>query len=247
MSVALEFQKYGESYRRFLEAAELDMENCDLLMQEGFFLRFRTLFQATINFMSAYMKEQVYEEGPLPPTDLMDYAYKCGYVKNAQVWVDAFKYRRILSVKKDEDLWQEALSFLKDSFYDEVKYIHSKFQEEDSAVSDEGDEFGFNQREWDEIRSVFSSFKEIESCVLFGSRARGSFYKASDVDLAVVGEKIDFDLVLEISHAFDASTLPLMVNVVNYHKPTNDVLKSCILRDGITIYPEVNPKEATNH
>ena len=110
-------------------------------------------------------------------------------------------------------------------------------------MSDERDKFGFRKRERDEIVRVLSSFKEIESCVLFGSRARGSFYKASDVDLAIMGQKVDFGLVLEVSSAFRKSILPLRVNITDYNNPRNDILKACVARDGVIIYPEVISKE----
>lgn len=40
------------------------------------------------------------------------------------------------------------------------------------------------------ILKAMNQFKEIESAILFGSRAMGNYKKGSDIDIAVCGEKI---------------------------------------------------------
>ena len=76
---------------------------------------------------------------------------------------------------------------------------------------------------------------DIEKVVLFGSRARGDYWRASDIDLAVSGGDV-------ISFKFDVddytSTL-LMYDVVDLDRHTDDELGEYIRRDGVLLYEKV--------
>lgn len=81
----------------------------------------------------------------------------------------------------------------------------------------------------------FAQKNGIKKVILFGSRARGTHTKRSDIDLAVSGGKVtDFYFDLE-DHAY---TL-LMFDVVDLDKKISEELKSEIAKDGIVIYGEV--------
>ena len=127
------YKKYKESCERFAEIAELDIENCDLLTQEGFVQRFRVLLHSTIDFMELYMKKQGDETGYGDPKDLIRYAYSFGYVKDGQVWIDAFEYLANLALEFNESLLKEVVSFLKNYFYDQVRYFNTQLQENVAA------------------------------------------------------------------------------------------------------------------
>lgn len=75
----------------------------------------------------------------------------------------------------------------------------------------------------------------MESAILFGSRAKGTFRSGSDVDLAVRGcSETD---VIQLSAALNEETvLPYFFDVVAYETIQNDDLVEHIDRVGITIY-----------
>ena len=51
--------------------------------------------------------------------------------------------------------------------------------------------FGLPQRTIKELLEYFISKPEIEKVCIYGSRAKGSYQRASDIDLAVEGGDID--------------------------------------------------------
>ena len=75
----------------------------------------------------------------------------------------------------------------------------------------------------------------IHKVILFGSRARGTFHRDSDIDLAVSGGNIDlFRLAVEE----ETNTL-LAYDVVNLDRTSNEELLDVIRKEGVIIYEEV--------
>ncbi|WP_339863745.1 nucleotidyltransferase domain-containing protein [uncultured Algoriphagus sp.] len=95
---------------------------------------------------------------------------------------------------------------------------------------------GISESILSEITSVFSNFPEVEKAVLFGSRAKGNFYEGSDIDIAVFGEKLDFEKMLNISIAMDEIELLQAIDLVHFEKIKEPELKKHIERVGIQIY-----------
>lgn len=76
---------------------------------------------------------------------------------------------------------------------------------------------------------------EIEKVILFGSRARGDFYKTSDIDLASCrGDFVRFSLDVEE----ETSTL-LQFDIVDLDGAVSEELRDSIMREGRVIYEKV--------
>ena len=74
----------------------------------------------------------------------------------------------------------------------------------------------------------------VERVIIFGSRARGDYYRTSDVDLAISGGNASgFTVDIE-----ETSTL-LKYDVVDLDKPVQKQLLESIKREGKTIYEKV--------
>ena len=88
-----------------------------------------------------------------------------------------------------------------------------------------------SQRLVDEI-SKFARKSAITKIVLFGSRAKGTGTKKSDVDLAVYGGDFDtfYWYIKENAHSL------LMFDIVNADEKISQELKEEIERDGVVIY-----------
>jgi predicted nucleotidyltransferase len=87
-----------------------------------------------------------------------------------------------------------------------------------------------------EITAIMASHPEIERVVLYGSRAKGTHTNRSDIDLAVMGGKIDHKILGDIKLDLDESDVPLPIDVLNYATLENQDLKAHIDRVGKTIY-----------
>lgn len=96
--------------------------------------------------------------------------------------------------------------------------------------------FGLRQNDIDYIIEILKPFKAIKKAVIFGSRAKGNYKKASDIDIALFGDDLH-DTVLEISGKLnDEGPLPFKVDVIDYNAIDNSLLKDHIDRIGIECY-----------
>ncbi len=85
-----------------------------------------------------------------------------------------------------------------------------------------------------EICEIAKKYK-VEKVILFGSRARGDFHRASDIDLAVKGG--DFaDFSLDVDE--ETSTL-LMFDFVDLNQSIQQELRENIEREGKIIYEKI--------
>ena len=75
----------------------------------------------------------------------------------------------------------------------------------------------------------------IEKVILFGSRARGDYHRASDIDLAVYGENItEFALDVE-----DVTSTLLTFDVVDMKKEIQKELAESIKKEGQILYEKI--------
>ncbi len=96
---------------------------------------------------------------------------------------------------------------------------------------------GLSETELSTLREVFTQFDAIEEVILFGSRARGTHKKASDVDLAIKGKNIDLDTLAKLTYTLEEETnLPYFFDIVIFDKITNEALKKAIDEGGKKIY-----------
>lgn len=87
-----------------------------------------------------------------------------------------------------------------------------------------------------QIRGALSRFPEVERAVLFGSRAKGTFRQGSDIDLALVGEGVDWRLLGRIEMVLDDLMLPYSFSLIELSKVTNEEVAAHVRRVGRTFY-----------
>ena len=96
---------------------------------------------------------------------------------------------------------------------------------------------GLTEQDMDILKSVISSFSQVDEALLFGSRSKGNFRNGSDVDIALKGLKLNLDIVSQISYILNEETnMPYKFDVLNYHTISNKELIEHIDRVGISIY-----------
>lgn len=87
-----------------------------------------------------------------------------------------------------------------------------------------------------QITAVLSRFPALESAVLFGSRAKGTYKPGSDIDLALTGETLDWRIVGQIYDALDDLLLPYSFSLIRHDATTDPAVAAHIARVGIPIY-----------
>ena len=97
------------------------------------------------------------------------------------------------------------------------------------------DTFGLSLDEIDRIKEVFNKYKAIEEVLIYGSRAKGNYKPASDVDLSLIGN-IDLNLQQQIELALDDLLLPFKFDISVYNKINNPDFLDHIQRVGKQFY-----------
>ena len=87
--------------------------------------------------------------------------------------------------------------------------------------------FGLRQQDLDEIIRTLQKFSLIEEAIIFGSRAKGTFKKGSDIDIAIKEKGIDHELVASLSFLLnEESAMPyFLILSISRRFPK----KSCLL------------------
>jgi len=96
--------------------------------------------------------------------------------------------------------------------------------------------FGLKKSEIEGLKSIFKKKKDIQSVILFGSRAKGNYKSGSDIDLAIVADNFTLSELLDLQVNIDKLYLPYKVDLVDLSKTKNQDLKNHIKRVGIDFY-----------
>lgn len=86
----------------------------------------------------------------------------------------------------------------------------------------------------EEIKKLAQKY-QIQKVILYGSRARGDFYKTSDIDLAVEGGNYA-GFALDVDE--NTSTL-LKYDIVDLDGNVQEQLREAIAKEGVLIYEKV--------
>ncbi|MCP4251817.1 MAG: nucleotidyltransferase domain-containing protein [Candidatus Scalindua sp.] len=103
--------------------------------------------------------------------------------------------------------------------------------------------FGLPQTTIDLLRGYFSHIPEIEKVVIYGSRAKETYERGSDIDFAFFSHSEE-DLTGKLLVELDELSTPYLFNVTNYYKLKHQELKEHIDRAGIVFYETIGRKYA---
>lgn len=59
--------------------------------------------------------------------------------------------------------------------------------------------FGLSDKSIEQIHSILRKYPEIETAVIYGSRAKENYREGSDVDLTLKGENLTYSVLLKIA------------------------------------------------
>lgn len=86
------------------------------------------------------------------------------------------------------------------------------------------------------ICSVLAAFPEVEKAVLYGSRAKGTFKRGSDIDLTLFGEQLNYRLLSRIDWNLDDLLLPYFIDLSLFSTLNHPELIDHIRRVGVPLY-----------
>ncbi len=100
--------------------------------------------------------------------------------------------------------------------------------------------YGLKDSDVDRIKVVFTHFAEVEKAILYGSRAKGNFRPASDIDLTLVGESLNLSVLNRIEAQLDDLLLPYTFDISILAQISNTDLQEHIQRVGLEFYKRNN-------
>lgn len=86
------------------------------------------------------------------------------------------------------------------------------------------------------IRQIFAQDSAVELAVLFGSRAKGTHRPGSDIDLVLVGAKLDIDRLGRLTRQLEESSIPYQIDLCWLQTINNPALLGHIERVGKVFY-----------
>src|SRR6187402_2450623 len=96
---------------------------------------------------------------------------------------------------------------------------------------------GLEDRDAELIQRTLWAFPEVEKLVLYGSRAKGKFFRSSDVDLAIYGKEVTERMSWQFQNVlFDGLSLFRFVDVVAPAHLPNPRLVEEIEKYGVVLY-----------
>jgi len=96
--------------------------------------------------------------------------------------------------------------------------------------------FGLSDKTVNDIKNIFSKYKQVEKVVIYGSRAKGNYRKGSDIDLSFFGENVNRDILYEIEENIEELYLPYLFDMSIYKQIENKNLIEHINRIGKVFY-----------
>lgn len=96
--------------------------------------------------------------------------------------------------------------------------------------------YGLSNIVIEDLQKVFKSHSNIDEVIIFGSRAKGNYSEGSDIDLAIKGDNISFNQLMDIHIQIEELELLYKVDLVDYNKYAASPVAAHIDRVGKVFY-----------
>jgi len=96
--------------------------------------------------------------------------------------------------------------------------------------------YGLDDATVQKIQDVIGAFPQVDTAVLYGSRAKGNFKPGSDIDLTLKGSNINLSVMNQIGLSLDDLLLPYTFDLSVFDHIKEPDLLEHIDRVGIVFY-----------
>ncbi|WP_304067436.1 nucleotidyltransferase domain-containing protein [Pedobacter glucosidilyticus] len=101
-------------------------------------------------------------------------------------------------------------------------------------------DMGLELNDIQKIKTVFMDYPQLDSVLIYGSRAKGNYRPASDIDLTLIGKDLTSSLLSEIEFKLDDLLLPYKFDISIYDKISDSQFLDHIKRVGKEFYRKQN-------
>ncbi len=96
--------------------------------------------------------------------------------------------------------------------------------------------YGLSDTVIKELQDVFRRHANIKKVLIFGSRSKGTYRAGSDIDLALIGQDIDYNQILSILCEIEDLGLLYSIDLLDYQKKVGTPIGDHIDRVGQVFY-----------
>lgn len=96
--------------------------------------------------------------------------------------------------------------------------------------------YGLENDDIARIHEVLAAHEEVTQAILYGSRAKGNDRPNSDIDLTLLGDRLNLSVLFEIENALDDLLLPYKIDLSLYSHIKNSALLEHIAQVGKVLY-----------
>ena len=86
-------------------------------------------------------------------------------------------------------------------------------------------EIGLDEKTIELLRDFFKSYPKVEKVYLFGSRAKGSYTRGSDIDLLLIAPQMSFSEYLSLYSNLEELDLPYEIDLIKDKKLTEEAVE----------------------
>ena len=98
--------------------------------------------------------------------------------------------------------------------------------------------YGLLESDIIQVVSTLQQNRKIAKIVLFGSRAKGTYHVGSDVDIALFGDDLGLNDILDLSVEIEKLTLPYMFDLIIHSRIKEAALLDHIKRVGVILFEQ---------
>lgn len=96
-------------------------------------------------------------------------------------------------------------------------------------------QYGLEKSDIRDIVSVLKENSKVQQIILFGSRAKNTHSNGSDIDIALKGNSLNTNDIINLSVELDELDLPYKIDLVIYERIEEEALKEHINRVGVVL------------
>lgn len=96
--------------------------------------------------------------------------------------------------------------------------------------------FGLKETTIQKICAVLKRHPQVETAILYGSRAKGNYKKGSDIDLTLRGKGLTLNVLCKIMDELDDLLLPYTIDLSIFDDISDPDVIEYIQRVGVTFY-----------
>jgi predicted nucleotidyltransferase len=100
--------------------------------------------------------------------------------------------------------------------------------------------YGLEETTIKALQAILAHYPQVEQAILYGSRAKGNYRIASDIDLTLVGPQLTLSTLFQIENEVDDLLLPYKIDLSIHHQIENPDVLDHIKRVGVGFYASVD-------